>query len=80
MSFNQLLSRLMSSQMLQRDGQLFEQEAYAGFIAMKDFEYLLQGKAFIFQTDHNNLKWMEAYSGSKNNSMENLYAEFQFSY
>jgi hypothetical protein len=27
---------------------------------MKDFEYLLQGKFFVFQSDHNNLKWMEA--------------------
>ena len=37
-----------------------EQEGYAIFYAVRHFAYYLIGKHFIVQTDHNNLRWMEA--------------------
>jgi hypothetical protein len=37
-----------------------EQEGYAIFAAVRRFSYYLIGKDFIIETDHNNLRWMEA--------------------
>jgi hypothetical protein len=37
-----------------------EQEGYAIYAAVKKFAYYLVGKEFIIETDHNNLRWMEA--------------------
>jgi exonuclease III len=37
----------------------FTQECYAIFACIKETEYLLRGKAFIIETDHNNLLWLE---------------------
>jgi hypothetical protein len=37
----------------------FTQECYAIFACIKECEYLLRGKAFIIETDHNNLLWLE---------------------
>jgi hypothetical protein len=37
-----------------------EKEAYAIFFAVRKFSYYLIGKYFIIETDHNNLRWMEA--------------------
>ncbi len=37
-----------------------EKEAYAIFYGVKKFSYYLTGKEFIIETDHNNLRWMEA--------------------
>jgi hypothetical protein len=37
-----------------------EQEAYGIFYSVKTLAYYLIGKAFIVETDHNNLLWMEA--------------------
>ena len=38
----------------------FTQECYAIFACIKECEYLLRGKPFIIETDHNNLLWLEA--------------------
>ena len=37
-----------------------EQEGYGIFFGVKKFSYYLIGKEFIVETDHNNLRWMEA--------------------
>ena len=37
----------------------FTQECYAIFACIKDCEYLLRGKSFVIETDHNNLLWLE---------------------
>ena len=37
-----------------------EKEGYIIFVAVKRFAYYLTGKDFIIETDHNNLRWMEA--------------------
>ena len=37
-----------------------EKEGYIIFAAVKRFKYYLTGKEFIIETDHNNLRWMEA--------------------
>ena len=37
-----------------------EQEAYAIYYAVKQLAYYLTGKQFTVETDHNNLRWMEA--------------------
>ena len=37
-----------------------EKEGYAIYIATKKFAYYLVGKDFVIETDHNNLRWMEA--------------------
>ena len=37
-----------------------EKEGYGIYAAVKKFSYYLVGKHFIVETDHNNLKWMEA--------------------
>ena len=37
-----------------------EQEAYGNYFGVNAFEYLLMGKEFILETDHNNLRWIEA--------------------
>ncbi len=37
----------------------YSQECYAIFACVKECEYLLRGKPFIIETDHNNLQWME---------------------
>lgn len=37
-----------------------EKEGYAIYLAVKKFAYYLVGKDFVIQTDHNNLRWMEA--------------------
>lgn len=37
-----------------------EQELFAVVFAVKNFKYYLCGRDFIVETDHNNLKWMEA--------------------
>jgi hypothetical protein len=38
---------------------VYDKEAFAMFWAIKDSEYLLRGKEFIYEGDHANLKWME---------------------
>ena len=38
----------------------FSQECFAIFACVKECAHLLQGKPFIIETDHSNLKWMEA--------------------
>lgn len=38
----------------------FEQEGYATYYGVKQFEFYLRGKEFIIETDHRNLQWMEA--------------------
>ena len=42
-----------------------EKEAYAIFFAVRKFSYYLIGKYFIIETDHNNLRWMEASTVAK---------------
>ena len=37
-----------------------EQEGYGIFYSVQKFAYYLRGTCFIIQTDHNNLRWMEA--------------------
>ena len=37
-----------------------EQEAFGIYYAVKQLAYYLVGKAFVIETDHNNLVWMEA--------------------
>ena len=37
-----------------------EKEGYAIFAGVHRFAYYLVGKSFIIETDHNNLRWMEA--------------------
>ena len=37
-----------------------EQEAYGIYYGVHKFSYYLRGKPFILQTDHNNLRWIEA--------------------
>ena len=37
-----------------------EKEGYAIYSAVKKFSYYLVGKHFTIETDHNNLRWMEA--------------------
>ena len=37
----------------------YQQEAHAVYHCVKELEYLLAGKDFIIETDHNNLRWME---------------------
>lgn len=37
-----------------------KKEAYAIYASVKKWSYYLIGKFFIIETDHNNLKWMEA--------------------
>jgi hypothetical protein len=37
-----------------------EQEAYGVYFGVKYYEYYLRCKAFVLETDHNNLLWMEA--------------------
>ena len=37
-----------------------EKEGYAIYAAVKKFNYYLVGKHFVIETDHNNLRWMEA--------------------
>lgn len=37
----------------------YEQECYAIYLAVKSFAHYLYGKAFVLETDHNNLLWME---------------------
>ena len=37
-----------------------EQEAYGIYFGIYSFSYLLIGKEFIVETDHNNLRWIEA--------------------
>ena len=38
----------------------YSQECYGIFACVKDCEYLLRGKPFVIETDHNNLRWMES--------------------
>ena len=38
----------------------FTQECFAIFACIKECEYLLRGKPFVIETDHNNLLWLEA--------------------
>jgi hypothetical protein len=38
----------------------FEQESYGVYAGVKYFSYYLRCKPFILETDHNNLRWMEA--------------------
>ena len=38
----------------------YSQECYGIFACVKECDYLLRGKPFIIETDHNNLRWMEA--------------------
>ena len=42
-----------------------EQEAYALYFAVNKCAYFLRAKDFILETDHNNLRWMEASSVPK---------------
>jgi hypothetical protein len=37
-----------------------EKEAYAIYFSVKKFSYYLIGKYFLIETDHNNLRWIEA--------------------
>jgi hypothetical protein len=37
----------------------FKKEAYAAFFGINYFAYYLRGKAFILETDHRNLQWIE---------------------
>ena len=37
----------------------FKKEAYAAFFGVNYFAYYLRGKAFILETDHRNLQWIE---------------------
>jgi hypothetical protein len=39
---------------------VYKKEAYGLFKAVQSNEYYVRGKAFILQTDHNNLLWIEA--------------------
>ena len=43
-----------------RKWDMFNKEAYAMFYAVKECEYMLRGKNFILQSDHRNLRWIEA--------------------
>jgi hypothetical protein len=43
----------------------FTQECYAIFACIKECKYLLSGKPFVIETDHNNLLWLEASQVSK---------------
>lgn len=43
-----------------KDWATIEQEGYGIFYSVKKFAYYLIGKPFIIETDHQNLKWMEA--------------------
>ena len=36
----------------------YSQECYGIFACVKECDYLLRGKPFIIETDHNNLRWM----------------------
>ena len=38
---------------------IYKEEAYAVYFAVKSFAYYLHGKQFILETDHQNLLWME---------------------
>ena len=37
----------------------FKKEAYVAFFGINYFAYYLRGKAFILETDHRNLQWIE---------------------
>ena len=37
----------------------FKKEAYAAFYGVQHFSYYLRGKAFLLETDHRNLLWIE---------------------
>jgi hypothetical protein len=51
-------SKKFSAQAL--DWPTIEKEGYAIYAAVKKFSYYLVGKEFTIETDHNNLRWMEA--------------------
>jgi len=42
-----------------RHWDMFKKEAYANYWGVKKFAYQLRGKAFILETDHQNLLWIE---------------------
>jgi hypothetical protein len=47
---------------------------FGGYFGFKTFEYWLWAKPFLYEGDHNNLRWKDSFKSSKNYALENLYA------
>ena len=63
-----------------RKWDMFNKEAYAMYYSVKECEYMLRGKEFIFQSDHRNLGWIEASAVPKVIRWRIFMQSFQFKF